>query len=70
MNKEEAPLSEEGKIGHVSKKKIDRMMKEYFKGLPKKQSAKELAKAEKASRGMEKIFALIQRGIDNVDATK
>lgn len=56
-------------ISHVRSAKYDRMLKYFLKRQPKRMTAKEVAKMEKVNRGMEKIYALIDRGIKNV-ATK
>ena len=62
-----------GELSTVNRNKIDRMMKHMFrqqKKLNKKVSEKEQRKLERVGRGYDKIFALINRGIENVSTTK
>lgn len=56
----------EGKLSHVRRGKYDRMMKHMMRMQTKEMSLKEKAKAERVNRGMEKIYALIDRGLNNV----
>lgn len=63
-------VSEYGELSYVDRKKIDSRMKHFLKTLPKKPTAKELAKAEKVNRGMEKIYALIDRGLNHVTSNR
>jgi len=57
----------QGELSTVRKAKVDRILKQYLKAFgSKKPTAKELAKMEKVERGMEKIYALVDRGLNHV----
>ena len=52
-------------LEHVRAGKYKRVMKHLLKQMPKKMSAKEQAKLDKVNVGMEKIYALVERGLQD-----